>query len=74
METVDLIAIGITNFVSLFIAVALMRAADRMRKRKLARLVLDEVGERAELEKNFRNIISTNFPPHPSMGQDGPNE
>lgn len=67
METTDLAILMGGNFVSVFLAVWMMRIADRLRKRKLAKLILDEMGERAETDNNFKDIISKNFP---SIGED----
>jgi hypothetical protein len=72
METIDLAAIAVANFLSVFLAVAVMRAADRMRRRKLAKLVLEELGEKAEMEQNFRDIINKNFRPNTESPEDRP--
>jgi hypothetical protein len=73
METVDLIKIGLTNFASLLIIFWLGRLADSNRKRKLAKLVLEEMGERVEMEQNFKKIIDSNFR-HMTDGQEDRNE
>ena len=64
METIELAAIASANFLSVFLAVGLMRASAGMRRRKLAKLILEEMGERAEMDQNFRDIISKNFRPN----------
>lgn len=72
METTDLAAIAVANFLSVFLAIALMRMAERMRRRKLARMILEEMGEKAEMDQNFRDIINKNFRPNTESPEDRP--
>jgi hypothetical protein len=72
METTDLAAIMVANFLSVFLAIALMRVSERMRRRKLAKMILEDMGEKAEMDQNFRDIINKNFRPNTESPEDRP--
>ncbi len=51
------IALFVTNFVSVFIAVGTMKWLDDRRKRKIAEMLMEEIGEQISTEINFRDIV-----------------
>jgi len=49
------------NFSSVFAALLVLKALEARRKRKAVRVLMEELGEKIELEQNFSDIIRKNF-------------
>lgn len=46
-----------TNFMSIFLAIMLMGAVDRRRKRKVVEFMMNEIGQKISTDMDFQEII-----------------
>jgi hypothetical protein len=61
METYELAVLAGLNASSIFGTLWFLKAVERRRKYKIGKMILEDMGERAQVDMNFMNIIKQNF-------------
>jgi len=61
MGTYELAVLAGLNVVSIFVTLWFLKAVERRRKYKIGRMILEDMGERAQIDMNFTQIIKQNF-------------
>lgn len=61
MGTYELAILAGLNVSSIFVSLWILKILDRRRKYKLGRAILEDMGEKAETDMNFMQIIQQNF-------------
>jgi hypothetical protein len=59
--TYELAVLAGLNVATIFGSLWVLKVAERRRKLKLAKMILEDIGERAEVDMNFMQIIKKNF-------------
>ena len=49
--------LAVSNFVSIFIAVSLLRYLDYRKKKKVAEIIIDQLEKKISTEIDFQNIV-----------------
>jgi hypothetical protein len=49
--------LAVSNFVSIFIAVSILRYLDYRKKRKVAEIIIDQLEKKISTEIDFQNIV-----------------
>lgn len=61
MGTYELAVLAGLNVASIFGTLWVLKAIERRRKYKIGRMILEDMGEKAETDMNFMQIIQQNF-------------
>lgn len=61
MDTYELAVLAGLNFSSVFLALLILKAMESRKRRQVAKTIMEELGEKIQLDQNFSEIIKKNF-------------